>query len=120
MLSDFDIHSLKDLDGALNCIRRLLNFIETLQGENLELKGQNQQLRDEINRLKGEQGKPDIKPPGKSPSNYSSEKERKEPQQWNKTSKIERIEVHEKKICKVDTTLLPQDVRFKGYEPVVV
>lgn len=120
MLNNFDIHSIRDLDGALECIRRLFNFIETLQQENLELKRQNQQLRDELNRLKGEQGKPDIKPPKKSTSDYSSEKERKEPQQWKKASKIEHLKVHEKKVCKVDTTPLPKDAMFKGYEPVVV
>jgi hypothetical protein len=36
----------------------LLNLAEKQQSDILELKETNQQLRDEINRLKGEQGKP--------------------------------------------------------------
>ncbi len=39
----------------------LLNLVETLSAEYEALRKENQQLNDEINRLKGEQGKPDIK-----------------------------------------------------------
>jgi hypothetical protein len=39
----------------------LLNLIEQLQAEVKELRAENQQLKDDFNRLKGEQGKPDIK-----------------------------------------------------------
>jgi len=77
VLNDLDINNIRDLDDALDMIRKLLNLVETLHQENLELKRQNQELRDEINRLKGEQGKPKVKPGKKNPSQYSSEKERK-------------------------------------------
>ena len=77
MLNDLDINNIRDLDDALDVIRKLLNFVETVRQENLELKKQNQQLQDEIHRLKGEQGKPKIKPSKKNPKQYSSEKERK-------------------------------------------
>jgi len=36
-------------------------MVEQLSGEVRELRVENQRLRDEVNRLKGEQGKPDIK-----------------------------------------------------------
>jgi hypothetical protein len=39
---------------------------------------ENQSLKDEVNRLKGEQGKPDIKANKKKDGNISSEKERKD------------------------------------------
>jgi len=120
VLSDFDIQNIRDLDSALDCIRKLLNIVETLNQEILELKRQNQELRDEINRLKGEQGKPKIKPSKKNPSQYSSEKEREKPKKRNKRSKNDRIKTHDRQICHVDKSLLPKDAQFKGYDRVVV
>ena len=75
MLNELDVNNLTDLENALDVIRKLLNLVEALRQENLELKRQNQELRDEIKRLKGEQGKPKIKPNQKPPGQYSSEKE---------------------------------------------
>ena len=57
---------------------QLLNLVEMLLAQNEEVKIENQKLKDEINRLKGEQGKPDIRKQTKSPENHSSETERKE------------------------------------------
>ena len=54
----------------------LLNLVERQATEIATLRKQNQELRDEINRLKGEQGKPDIKPNHKA-GNISSEEERR-------------------------------------------
>ena len=120
MLNDLDIDNIRNLDDALDVIRNLLNLVETFRQENLELKRQNQELRDEINRLKGEQGKPKIKPSKKTPSQYSSEKERREPKKRKKHSKKDRIKTHNTQICSVDKSILPEDVQFKGYERVVV
>jgi hypothetical protein len=120
VLSDLDINNIRDFDDALDCIRKLLNLVETLSQENRELKRQNQELRDEINRLKGEQGKPKIKPKKKTPEQYSSEKERKRPKKRKKRSKKDRIKIHDSRICSVDKSLLPKDAKFKGYDRVVV
>jgi len=49
-------------------IKRLLNLIEQVASENKSLETEIQDLRDEVNRLKGEQGKPDIKPNKKTVS----------------------------------------------------
>lgn len=119
MLKDFDISAIIDLDRAREAIGKLLNLIEALQQENQELKRLNQLLRDELRRLNGEQGKPDIKPKGKG-NNVSSEKERKKRKQRNKKSKKDRIKMHNKRICKVDPEILPEDAKFKGYQRVVV
>lgn len=120
MLNDLDVNNITDLEDALDVIRKLLNLVEALRQENLELKRQNQELRDEINRLKGEQGKPKIKPNKKTPGQYSSEKERKKSRKRKKHSKKDHIKTHNSQICSVDKSILPDDARFKGYDRVVV
>jgi len=120
MLDDLDINKISNLDDALDVIHRLLNLMETLNQENLELKRQNQELRDEINRLKGEEGKPKIKPNKRNPGQYSSEKERKRPKERKKHSKKDHIKTHNSQTCYVDKYILPGDAQFKGYERVVV
>ena len=120
MLNDLDINNIRDFDDSLDYIRKLLNLVETLSQENRELKRQIQELRDEINRLKGEQGKPKIKPKKKTPKQYSSEKDRKEPKMRKKRTKKDRIKTHDSQICCVDKSLLPKDAQFKGYDRVVV
>ena len=55
-------------------ILSLFNIIEESVKDNTQLHLDNQRLRDEINRLKGDQDKPNIKLKRK---NISSEKERK-------------------------------------------
>src|SRR5450631_2742577 len=59
-------------------VKKLLNIIERLASSNDAQESELQKLRDEINRLKGEQGKPDIKANKKKDGNISSEAERKE------------------------------------------
>ncbi len=84
----------KDISGVLESIQNeiekiedrntraimsvLYNLVEDLASENTRLREENQALKDEINRLKGEQGKPEIKPNRKKDGNISSEQERKE------------------------------------------
>jgi len=84
----------------------------------------NQQLRDEINRLKGEQGKPEIKPNKRRLSSatrdYSSERERHKPKNRKKASKVAKIKIDREEVVRVDPVQLPPDAEFKGYEDVVV
>ncbi len=56
----------------------LHNAVECLVSDNTRLKEANQVLKDENNRLKGEQGKPNIKPNKNKDGDISSEQERKE------------------------------------------
>lgn len=56
----------------------LYNLVEDVVLDNANLLKENQSLKDEVNRLKGEQGKPDIKANRKKDGNISSEKERKD------------------------------------------
>jgi hypothetical protein len=101
----------------------LLNIIEAQAKQISALRQQLQDLRDEINRLKGEQGKPDIKPNTKEKKHIdiSSEKERKKKKKpRKKRKKNQHIEINRTEKCKVDKSKLPADAQFKGYQTVVV
>ena len=79
-------------------------------------------MRDEVNRLKGEQGKPKIK--GNTPKppaeDQSSEKERHKTRQRHKSSKNADIHIDREQKLEIDPAVLPEDAEFKGYEDVVV
>ena len=122
--------------------KKLLNLIERLAGENAALESERQELRDEINRLKGEQGKPDIKADKKKTGDISSEAERKaaeananqeaggsdggtgedagDKKKRQREAKLPKIKIDREKICRLDKSGLPDDLEFKGYEDVVV
>lgn len=123
---------LKNISGAIDSIEdasskavisQLLNIIETLVAENRQLREENQKLRNEINRLKGEQGKPNIRPQTGSSANISSEMERnrgKKKKNKKLKKKKHKIRIDRVEICDVDTTQLPKDAIFKGYQKVIV
>ncbi|WP_293064563.1 transposase [Okeania sp. SIO2B3] len=99
-----------------------LNDIEQLQTQLKELQEENQRLKDENNRLKGEQQQPKIKakkPRGFS-QNYSSEKERKQPQNHSKGSKKSQLKIDREEILEYPMELLPMDAQFKGYKEVII
>lgn len=122
MLTGFDPKQIQNPEGAQQAIIMLLNLVEEVKQENGQLRETIQQLRDEINRLKGEQGKPDIKPGKKKGerNDHSSEKERRKPKKWEKGSKLDKVKVDRKQILHVDRSKLPADAEFKGYESVVI
>ncbi len=123
MLETFDFNQIQDLESARQAIGMLLNLVENLKSENQELRELVQRLRDGINRLKGEQGKPKIKPNKKrqtSPSDHSSEQERHKPKQWKKGSKKDKVKIDQVQVLEVDPEQLPEDAEFKGYVEVVV
>jgi Transposase IS66 family len=123
MLEGFDLGQIQE-EQARELIIRLLNLIEHLSADLREAQQENQRLRDEIARLKGEKGKPQVKPNACSGNrNYSSERERKGPQAPTsefKTPKQERLRIDREETLKVDPGLLPEDAQFKGYEDVFV
>jgi hypothetical protein len=120
-----DLDQIQDVERAKGAIIGLLNLVEDLQATVRQLQTENQRLRDEVNHLKGEQGKPDIKPnrrgqqlgPG---NNHSSEAERRKPQAWRKRSKLAQIQIDREEVLTVDQAQLPADAEFKGYEDSVV
>jgi hypothetical protein len=120
MLDALDLSSISD-ERTRDLVRQLLNLIETVTADLRAAQAENQRLRDEINRLKGEQGKPKVKP--KRPpasSDHSSEHERKQPREHHKRPKNASIRVDREQTLTLDPATLPPDAEFKGYEDVLV
>jgi Transposase IS66 family len=121
MLEDLDLHSIVD-EQARELVRRLLNVLEDVMADLRVAQAENQRLRDEINRLKGEQGRPTIQSntPQPPPADHSSEQERRQPKTWSKRRKTDRISIDRAQVVEVERAGLPPDAVFKGYEDVVV
>jgi hypothetical protein len=121
MLDTLDLSSLPD-DRTRDLVRGLLNLIETVTADLRGAQAENQRLRDEINRLKGEQGKPTVKAntPAAPPADHSSEQERREPRPRVKRAKNATIAIDREQTLTLDPATLPPDAEFKGYEDVIV
>ena len=76
-----------------------------------------QQLRDEIARLKGEQGKPKIRPSTLEQPRADNTKG-KRPKKRRKRRKTQQLTIHET-VC-ISPDEVPQGSRFKGYEDFIV
>jgi hypothetical protein len=115
MFEDIELTAIQE-ENARELVKRLLNMVEQLSREVRELRMENQRLRDEVNWLKGEQGKPDIKGNKASlpKADHSSE-----PERHKKSKKVE-VRIDRKEILKVDAKQIPADAEYKGYETVVV
>jgi hypothetical protein len=129
VLEGFDLSQIQD-EHAKAVIIRLLNLVEGLSADLREAQQENQRLRDEIARLKGEKGKPNIKPnaPAKN-RNYSAEKDRKggHGEQEAKASSAQpkgpkqaRVRIDRAETLNVDPALLPGDAQCKGHADVLV
>jgi len=121
MLDNLDLNAIQD-ENARELIRQLLNLVEKLSADLRDSQVENQRLRDEVNRLKGEQGKPktkgnNLKPP---PTNHSPENERHQSRQRHKKSKNAKIQIDREQVVDVDPSVLPKDAKFKEYKDVVV
>ena len=118
MLEDIDLNRIEDL-YAKQCVVLLLNLTESHLEQNALLKEQVQLLRDEIARLKGQQGKPLVKP-SKPAVDHSSEAQRRVPTVWQKRPKRDFLEVTRTCDVAMDLSTLPADAEFKGYEEFTV
>ena len=116
--TDWSTIDLNDPEAVKAIVRHLSNLVEALYHENLTLKEENQKLKDQINRLKGEKGKPDIKPKS-PPKKDESDKKPKPKKQWEKQSKLDKVKIDDTKTIKYEGAL-PDDVHYKGYRSVVV
>jgi len=122
MLEDIDLNAIQD-EIVRKQVRQLLNLVEKLSADLRALQEENQTLRDEINHLKGEQGKPSTKAnkeKSAEASNHSSESERKQPRKRHGSSKKDGMKIDRKEVAKVRVEDLPADAQFKGYVDVVV
>ena len=118
MLENFDPTTIQD-EALRQVFIELMNLVENLYAKVQEQAEEMQRLRDENNRLKGEQGKPAIKP-NKSATPLSSEKERRESKPHHKASKQAQIRIDRVEVVQVEHERLPPDAEFKGYEEVLV
>src|SRR5712692_6182610 len=118
MLENFDPNTLED-EAVRQVVLYLMNLVENLSAKVQEQAEEIQHLRDEVNRLKGEQGKPSIKPNKVAPA-LSSEKERRVSKAHHKANKHAQISIDRSEVVKVEKEHLPADAQFKGYEDVIV
>jgi hypothetical protein len=121
MLEDLALHSITDA-RARELVRQLLNLLEAVMAALRAAQAENQRLCDEINRHKGEQGRPTIHPNTPPPplKDHASEQERRTPKTWTQGCQTERIRIDREQVAQVDPDRLPSDAEFKGYEDVVV
>jgi len=108
---------LNDVVSLRLALIHTLNIVDSLVKQRNEDKKVIQELRDEINRLKGEQGKPIILP-NKRPD-ISSTKHYQEHKPWNKQPKKHIIPIDNKVICSVNRATIPSDAVFKEYKTVI-
>jgi Transposase IS66 family len=118
MVEDFDPTTIED-ERLRQVFITLMNLVESLSAKVTEQADEIQGLRDEVNRLKGEQGKPKIKANKPAP-NLSSEKERRESKSHHKANKQAQIRIDRVEVVKADPCRLPIDALFKGYEEVTI
>ena len=114
---------------AKSVLTVLLNLIEDVAAENAQLKEEKQKLQDELNRMKGEQSKPEFKKKKPSGDDISSDNERNNAEgdekkgkkaKRNRQPKLPKIKIDREQVCPLDLSDLPDDVVFKGYEDVIV
>jgi Transposase IS66 family len=118
MLENFDPNTIED--GVVRqVVLYLMNQVEQLHAKVQEQAEVIQRQRDEINRLKGEQGKPKIKA-NKPARDQSSEKERRQSKPHHKADKQSKIKIDRVEVLTIEAGRLPQDAQFKGYEEVVI
>lgn len=126
-ITNLDIHLDRNMPKETKeTICKLLQIIEELSRDNDKLGKAVQELRDEINHLKGEQGKPKIKPSNKKENgNHSSEKDRKEREtrrgdkEPKSKAKNHKIKIDRTEYCRINKEDLPADAEFKGYKSYI-
>ncbi len=98
----------KEIVSAL--LPPLYNFVEDVVAENTSLREEYQALKDENSRLKGEQGKPDIKGNTKKDGNISSAKELKEAEAIEDEVSREGFKLDKPSLEKLKENRIPEEV----------
>ena len=118
MPESFDPNTIEDVPLRTFVIA-LMNQVEALHSRLRTQAEEIQRLRDENNRLKGEQGKPQIKPAATA-RQLSSEHERKVAKPHRKRAKQRHQHITREEVLHLDPATLPADAQFKGYHRVIV
>jgi len=118
-LPDVNLETIPDL-ATRQSVAQFLNLIEAQATEIAVLRAENQQLRDELARLKGSSGKPNITPSVPPPANHSSEAERQTRTPRGKPKKNATLTITREERCVVDPATLPADARFNGTRETIV
>ena len=121
ILKNIDLANIQD-ERARECIRLLLNLIESQAADLSKAQTEIAYLREQLNRRKGD-GKPDSSKGNAEPASRSSEKERADPSGKRphiKRSKLDRVHIDREQVLPLDRAGLPADAEFKGYDDVVV
>src|SRR5919108_1595880 len=105
MLEGFDPSTIPD-PAIRQLVQTLMNQLEVLHAKVQAQAEEIQRLRDENNRLKGEQGKPDIKP-NKPARQLSSEAERAVPKPRRKRRKRTSLRIDRQLVVPLDRETLP-------------
>ena len=122
ILQNVDLASIQD-ERVRECIRLLLNLIESLTADLRKSQAENVYLREQLKLRKGGGDKAGPSKDSSAAVSRSSEKERAEPSATKahiKRSKLDRIRIDREEVLKLDRACLPPDAEFKGYEDVVV
>src|ERR1035438_2207592 len=119
ILRNIDVADIQD-ERARECIRLLLNLIESLTADLRKAQAENLYLREQLNRRKCGGDKPSRPKDSAGTKLQSSEKERAETKQRVRRGKLDRVRIDREEVLKLDRASLPPDAQFKGYEDVVV
>ena len=106
----FSRETLQSLDRE-TLIRTILNLQETIR----DLTASVQELKDELRRLRGEKGRPGIKP---SVPDEPAEGKNRKTGLWRKSGKT--ITVTRRERLAIDQRILPQDAVFKGTRKILI
>lgn len=101
-----------------------MNGVEDYTSKNEALKKENQKLKDEVRFLKGEKGKPDIKPSKKTDDSREQDPPNKNKQHHfrfgRKKPKKDILKITRTEKISVDRDRLPEDAEYKGTRSVVI
>src|SRR5204862_5423210 len=101
ILRNVDLAGIQD-ERARECIRLLLNLIESLTADLRKAQAENLYLREQLNRRKGGGGKPDQPKDTAGAKPQSSEKERAETKQRTRRGKLDRVRIDREEVLKLD------------------